>query len=164
MDSQEISSDETIAKKLTENLHILKIYAYKLTGDAECAADLLQETSVKVLSNGKSFIYNSNFKGWASTIMHNVYVNERIRSARCMNVADDAFLDGEYRDCHVYAQEIAQAIGVLPYEHRTVFVMYVDGYKYNEIADELNIPLGTVKSRIHIARIRLQELLKDYMQ
>ena len=163
MESQENSTDETIRKCLTDSLSMLRLYALSLTGDSGRAADLLQETSVKVLCNAGSFVYNGNFKGWATTIMYNIFLNERLRFSRSTSVADDSFFDGEYFDCYIGAREILRVINSLPSEYRLVFLMYADGYKYHEIAEELYIPIGTVKSRIHTARIRLQLLLKDYI-
>jgi RNA polymerase sigma-70 factor (ECF subfamily) len=163
MEMQDNFTDETIHKRLADNLSLLKIYAFKLTGDKCRADDLLQETIVKVLYNAAAFVYNGNFKGWATTIMYNIFLNERLRFSRSTSLADDSFFDGEYFDCYIGAREILRVINSLPSEYRLVFLMYADGYKYHEIAEELYIPIGTVKSRIHTARIRLQLLLKDYI-
>ncbi len=62
----------------------------------------------------------------------------------------------------VAAGEISAAINSFSDEYRVPFTMHVAGYKYNEIAEKMNLPLGTVKSRIFFARKRLQEMLKDY--
>lgn len=164
METQDNLSDETIAKRLMDNLSRLKIYAIKLTGDECRADDLLQETSVKVLLNAASYTVNINFNGWAATIMYNLFVNERLRSGRCVAVADDTFFEGECRDCVVGSHEIMLAINSLPSEYCKVFSLYAAGYKYHEIAEQLNIPIGTVKSRIHSARARLQLMLKDYVE
>ena len=164
METQETPSDETISQRLTANLQQLKVYAFKLTGDECRADDLLQETSVRVLSNAARYTVNINFNGWAATIMYNLFVNERLRSGRSMSVADEQFFDGEYRDSIVGAGEILLAINSLPDDYAKVVSLYADGYKYHEIAERLNIPLGTVKSRIHSARLRLQHLLRDYIK
>ncbi|MBD5330631.1 MAG: RNA polymerase sigma factor, partial [Bacteroides sp.] len=60
------------------------------------------------------------------------------------------------------AQEITAAINEFPEKYRVPFSMHVAGYKYNEIADEMGLPLGTVKSRIFFARQQLQERFSDY--
>ena len=164
MEAQEPPSDESISQRLTDNLQMLKVYAFKLTGDECRADDLLQETSVKVLSNAARYTVNINFNGWAATIMYNLFVNERLRSGRSMAIADEQFFDKEYRDSVVSAGEILLAINSLPNDYAKAFSLYADGYKYHEIAERLNIPLGTVKSRIHSARLRLQRLLRDYME
>jgi RNA polymerase sigma-70 factor (ECF subfamily) len=59
-------------------------------------------------------------------------------------------------------QEISDAINGFAYEYRQPFAMHVAGYKYEEIAEEMTLPIGTVKSRIFFARRKLQELLRDY--
>lgn len=164
METKETLSDENISKKLTDDLFRLKRLAFKLTGDKCKADDLLQETSVKILYNAGSFVYNSNFKGWSATIMHNIFMYERTRSSRFTTVTDDINLENEHHYCIVDIEDFICAIDSLPTEYRKVFTLYADGYKYHEIARRLNLPLGTVKSRIHTARTRLQELLKDYVQ
>ena len=163
MESQKNSTNKTIHKCLTESLSMLKLYALSLTGDPERAADLLQETSVKVLCNARSYVYNGNFNGWVATIMYNIFANERLRSSRCVSVSDGAIFDGKYSDSYVSLHEIIRVINSLPIEYSLPFSMYADGYKYHEISDALDIPIGTIKSRIHTARIRLQRMLRDYV-
>ena len=164
METEDSPSDETISQRLTANLQQLMVYAFKLTGDECRADDLLQETSVKALSNAARYTINRNFNGWAATIMYNRFVNERLRSGRSMSGADEQFFNGEYRDSIVSADEILLAINSLPDDYAKAFSLYSDGYKYHEIAEHLNIPLGTVKSRIHSARLCLQRLLRDYVE
>jgi RNA polymerase sigma-70 factor (ECF subfamily) len=96
--------------------------------------------------------------------MHNIFVNEYKRAARSVSVADEVFFDSEYHGCEVDAAEILAAVSALPREHCKAFTMFADGYKYEEIAKELGVPLGTVKSRIHTARIRLQRMLRDCIE
>ena len=163
METHNAHDGDALKEKLTDTLPILKLCAFALTGDAARAADLLQETSMKVLCSFASYTINLNFKGWATTIMHNIFVNEYKRAARSVSVADDAFFDGECNGCDADAAEIMATISALPCEHCKAFTMFADGYKYEEIAEELGVPLGTVKSRIHTARIRLQRMLKDYV-
>ena len=164
METHNAHDGDALKEKLTDTLPILKLYAFALTGDAARAADLLQETSVKVLCNFASYTININFKGWATTIMHNIFVNEYKRAARSVSVADDTFFDCESHGCELDAAEIMAAISALPREHCKAFTMFADGYKYEEIAEELGVPLGTVKSRIHTARIRLQRMLRDCIE
>ena len=160
METQETPSDETISQRLTDNLQLLKVYAFKLTGDECRADDLLQETSVKVLCNAARYTVNINFNGWAATIMYNLFVNERLRSGRSMAIADEQFFDREYHDSVVGAGEILLAINSLPDDYAKVFSLYADGYKYHEIAEKFGISIGTVKSRIHSARQRLKMMLQ----
>ena len=164
METPDSPTDETIEKYLTDNLPMLKIYAFKLTGDATLAAELLQETTVRVLCNADSYTMNINFKGWVTTIMYNLFLNECKRSSRLITLANETIFETAYLDCNVDTHEIIFAIKSLPVEYSRVFLLYSDGYKYHEIAARLNIPIGTVKSRIHTARTRLQFLLRDYVR
>ena len=164
MDSHTAPDGDAVKDKLTSTLPVLKIYALSLTGDDRLAADLLQDTLVKVLSHSHRYIYHANFRGWATTIMHNIFVNERSRASRSIAVGDEQIFDSEYNDTFIEAKDIAAAIATLSHEHRTAFTMFVDGYRYEEISTALGVPLGTVKSRIYTARMRLQRMLKDYVR
>jgi len=147
-------------------------FAYMLTSDRDNAYDLLQDTTLKALDNESKYVDNTNFKGWVFTIMRNIFINNYRRSVRSQTVVDqtedlyhlnlsqDSGLEspeGSYG-----AGEITAAIDSFPEEYRVPFSMHVAGYKYNEIAERMGLPLGTVKSRIFFARKKLQAQLKDY--
>lgn len=147
-------------------------FAYMLTSDRDNAYDLLQDTTLKALDNESKYVDNTNFKGWVFTIMRNIFINNYRRSVRSQTVVDqtedlyhlnlsqDSGLDspeGSYG-----AGEITAAIDSFPEEYRVPFSMHVAGYKYNEIAERMGLPLGTVKSRIFFARKKLQAQFKDY--
>lgn len=147
-------------------------FAYMLTSNREDAYDLLQDTTLKVLDNEEKYVDNTNFKGWVFTIMRNIFINNYRRIAReatmvdqtedlyHLNLPQESGL--ETPEGGVAVGEITEAINSFPDEYRVPFSMLVAGYKYNEIAEKMNLPLGTVKSRIFFARQKLQELLKDY--
>ncbi len=147
-------------------------FAYILTSDREEAKDLLQDTTLKVLDNKDKFTDNVNFKGWVFTIMRNIFINNYRRITRNQTVVDrtedlyhlnlpqESGLDTPEGAFNV--KEITKAINSFADEYRIPFTMHVAGYKYNEIAEKMNLPLGTVKSRIFFARQRLQTMLKDY--
>ncbi len=147
-------------------------FAYLLTSNRDDAYDLLQDTTLKALDNEEKYVENVNFKGWVFTIMRNIFINnyrKGVRSATVIDQTEDLYhlnlpqksgLDtpeGSYA-----AGEITDAINSFSDDYRIPFSMHVAGYKYNEIAEKMNLPLGTVKSRIFFARQRLQKLLKDY--
>ena len=147
-------------------------FAYMLTSNRDDAYDLLQDTTLKALDNEAKYADNTNFKGWVFTIMRNIFINNYRRGARSAVVADttenlyhlnlsqDSGLDtpeGSYT-----ASEITDAINSFSDEYRIPFSMHVAGYKYNEIADKMDLPLGTIKSRIFFARKKLQERFADY--
>ena len=147
-------------------------FAYMLTSNRDDAYDLLQDTTLKALDNREKYVDNTNFKGWVFTIMRNIFINNYRRIARSatvidqtedcyhLNLSQDSGLespDGSYT-----AAEITSAINEFPEKYRVPFSMHVAGYKYEEIAEKLGTPLGTVKSRIFLTRKKLREILKDY--
>ena len=147
-------------------------FAYKLTADREEANDLLQETSLKALDNEDKFEPDTNFRGWMYTIMRNIFINNYRRAARSktlIDTTDDLYhlnlpQNSGYDSPEVAynVKEISSVINSFSEEYRVPFSMFVAGYKYDEIADKMNIPLGTVKSRIFFARKRLKNILNDF--
>ena len=147
-------------------------FAYMLTSNRDDAYDLLQDTTLKALDNSDKYVENTNFKGWVFTIMRNIFINNYRRVARSatvidqtedlyhLNLSQDSGIDSP--EGSFAAQEITAAINEFPEKYRVPFSMHVAGYKYNEIADEMGLPLGTVKSRIFFARQQLQERFSDY--
>ena len=147
-------------------------FAYMLTANREEAKDLLQDTTLKALDNEDKYIDNVNFKGWVFTIMRNIFINNYRRVVRNQTIIDQtedlyhlnlpqdsgfASPEGSFT-----VKEITTAINSFSEEYRIPFSMHVAGYKDHEIAEKMDLPLGTVKSRIFFARQRLQEMLKDY--
>ena len=147
-------------------------FAYMLTNNRDDAYDLLQDTTLKALDNEEKFTEGTNFKGWVFTIMRNIFINNYrkvVRSATIIDQTEDLYhlnlpqesgLDTP--EGSIAAGEITAAINSFSDDYRVPFSMHVAGYKYNEIAEKMNLPLGTVKSRIFFARQRLQKMLKDY--
>lgn len=147
-------------------------FAYMLTSNRDDAYDLLQDTTLKVLGNEEKYVENTNFKGWVFTIMRNIFINNYRRVARSATVIDQT------EDCYhlnlcqesgletpegsFAAGEITAAINEFPEKYRVPFSMHVAGYKYNEISEKMDLPLGTVKSRIFFVRQALQERFADY--
>ena len=111
-------------------------------------------------------------KAWLFTIMRNIFINNYRRKAKQKTIFDNTpneFLinqnqatvsNGAESDMRI--KEINAAIQGLPEIFRTPFLLYFDGYKYNEIAEVLHEPLGTIKSRIHFARKLLKEQISRY--
>ena len=147
-------------------------FALKLTLNKEEAHDLVQETTLKALDNEEKFVDNTNFKGWMMTIMRNIFINnyrKDVKRNTMVDTSDDLYHlnmsqdsgmetpDGAYA-----ANEITAILAGFPEDYRQPFSMHVAGYKYEEISDRLNMPMGTVKSRIFFTRKRLREILKDY--
>ena len=159
-------------KKLLSMQENMMNFAMMLTLNRDDAQDLTQDTTLKVLGNQEKFVDNINFKGWVLTVMRNIFINNYHKIVRTQTVIDqEADLynldvpqdsgfdspDGSYD-----MQEITAAIEKLNDDLKVPFSMCVSGYKYSEIAENLDIPLGTVKSRIFFARQELQKNLKDF--
>lgn len=150
----------------------LKMFAMKLASNHDDADDLLQETILKAMRNKDKYVSNVNLKGWLFTIMRNIFINEyrraTVRNTTIDETEDSYFLnlpqdsgfatpDGAYT-----LTEIENAIQEFKDDYRIPFTMHVAGFKYKEIADKMDLPIGTIKSRIFFARKQLAENLKEY--
>ena len=150
----------------------LMAFAMKLTLNKEEAQDLVQDTNLKALKNEAKFVDASNPRGWMLTIMRNIFINNYRRSTReniVLDTSDDGYLLNLPQESGMSNPEGAFALGEItsiiekfPEAYRQPFNLHVAGYKYEEIADKLRMPLGTVKSRIFTIRKQLREILKDY--
>ena len=167
-----MADSTTFKKRLLGLQSNLFNFACQLTASKEAAQDLVQDTTLKVLDNESKYVDNVNFKGWVFTIMRNIFINNYLRQVRCATVVDTtedlyhlnlsqesglSSPEGSFA-----AKEISVAINAFSQEYKLPFTMYIAGYKYAEIAEKMNLPLGTVKSRIFFARKRLQKILSDY--
>ncbi len=150
----------------------LKIYALHFTHDSDDANDLVQDTILKAITYYNKFKEGTNLKGWLYTIMKNTFINNYRRFVKISSfvtktdeisssqLSYSATLnDGEPK---FVMDDIKSALSKLQEEYYTPFTMYFEGYKYHEIADHLKIPIGTVKTRIHVARKLLKKSLKPY--
>lgn len=147
-------------------------FAYALTSNRDDAYDLVQDTTLRALDNEDKFVENSNFKGWVFTIMRNLFINNyrREKNTNVINdTSDDLYMLNMSQESSVETPE--GAISVLEIREmlhsfnddlRIPFTMYLSGYHYAEIAEHMNMPIGTVKSRIYLARKRLQSQLADF--
>lgn len=150
--------------------HQLYYFALSLTHDRETADDLLQESMLRALTYSDKYRDNTNFKAWVYTIMKNTFINAHRRNKRTDRVMDHVERVRERSslvetpataEATVRMSEIQGALGKLDAIFRTPFQLHHEGYKYHEIADHLEIPVGTVKSRIHQARHRLMGMLSE---
>ncbi|MFN8166026.1 MAG: RNA polymerase sigma factor [Bacteroidia bacterium] len=158
--------------KVTKEADPLRHFAYRLTQDDEDAADLVQDTMLKAFTNEEKFAEGTNLKGWLYTMMKNIFINKyrRAMKSKIFNdqTDDQYFLNSAASDrenlgeSNLVMKDINDAIGRLSENLRTPFLLSFQGFKYEEIASGLRIPLGTVKVRIHNARKELMKMLKDY--
>lgn len=147
----------------------LDYFALSLTNNREEANDLVQETFLKALLHKESFNQDTNIKAWLFTIMKNTFINNYRRGKREQSLIESENLisvfNSESGVCPIGAdhdlryQNIKAAISTLPDEQRIPFEMINQGYKYQEIADKFMISIGTVKSRIFLARRKLMSSL-----
>lgn len=154
-------------------------YALKMTGDSDDASDLIQETYLKAFRFFDKFEKGTNCKAWLFRIMKNTYINTYRKSAKepdkvdyeevenfYENIkasnTDSAHLEKDIYD-NLLDDELSGAITNLPEDFRTVIILAdIEGYTYEEIADFIDVPVGTVRSRLHRARKMLFTKLYDY--
>ncbi|MDY0076720.1 MAG: RNA polymerase sigma factor [Bacteroidales bacterium] len=158
--------------QLTGVQKYLEIFAKQLTGNEDDAKDLMQETFLKALVYREKYVNQNNFKAWVHTIMKNIFINNYRRNKRTKTFIDQTdnlyFLNTgpEMRETNpesmLAAKELQKGIDSLDKDFRRAFDLYNEGYKYKEIADDLNLTIGTVKSRIFYSRKKLMENLKEY--
>lgn len=150
----------------------LQQLAMKLTKSLEDSNDLIQETYFKALKNRDKFQEGTNIKGWLYTIMKNTFINAYRRRKNQNTFVDET--DNKYflnmreadksvqTDASVDREYMMRQINSVERTYVETFMMYYNGYKYEEISEILGIPLGTVKSRIFLARRKMMDKLQDY--
>jgi RNA polymerase sigma-70 factor (ECF subfamily) len=159
-------------------VHLDTLYnvALRLTGNASDAEDLVQDTVTKAYRAWDKYEPGTNCRAWLVTIMRNTFINQfRRRSKQPSPVQFDAVEDTSVfeqvqdRDPEgsffrfIVDDEVKQAIQELPEEFRIPVVLSdVEGLSYAEIAEILDLPVGTVKSRLFRGRRRLQQRLYEY--
>jgi len=154
--------------QLTQYQPVLKNLAYKFTSDPDEVKDLVQETILRSLKYVDQFFHNPKIISWLFVIMKNIYINQ-YRSKQQKVVFENHKL-ASYRndgciepsttnsvESQLALQDILKTLDDLPATHCEIFLDFVNGYKYREIADIYGIPEGTVKSRIHFIRKNLQK-------
>jgi len=158
--------------QVNEMTHSLSPVAYNLTQDTEDARDLVQDTIYKALVNREKFMNGTNLKAWLFTIMRNIFINNYRREVKRRSFVNES--EHEYKvnwqfqnsnnrgEASLIMQEIERALSSIDHAIRIPFLMHFQGFKYEEIAEEMKIPLGTVKSRIFFARKELQRRLPRY--
>ena len=152
---------------LSEKRNALCRDTYLLTTDNNKADDLVQETFYKALKYRNRFQSNSNLKAWLFTIMKNTFINDYRRQGRINSVIDaDAHefvvnnrKSDDNPERNFRLKEVNNMINSLDPAYKVPFLMYENGYKYQEISNELGLCLGTVKSRIHFSRKKLVKML-----
>jgi RNA polymerase sigma factor (sigma-70 family) len=161
--------------------HINSMYnfAYRLTLDPDDAKDLLQDTYLKAYRFIDSFQKGTNAKAWLFRILKNSFINDYRKKSKEPSKVDYQEVESYYNSEDVDRQitpdlrvealkdmigdEISNALNSLDVDFRTVIILCdLEGFKYEEMAKILDIPIGTVRSRLHRARNLLKEKLSEY--
>ncbi|PKL82786.1 MAG: RNA polymerase subunit sigma [Ignavibacteriae bacterium HGW-Ignavibacteriae-3] len=165
--------------EIIPHIDALKSFALKMTQDSDESDDLVQDTLLKAFRFFDKFEKGTNAKAWLFQIMKNSFINNYRKSAREPNKVDYDDVQNFYENIkaedvktqhyendafrNALNDELAEALSVLPDDFRTiVFLSDIEGYTYEEIADFIDCPVGTVRSRLHRARKMLYSLLYRY--
>jgi RNA polymerase sigma-70 factor, ECF subfamily len=178
MKHAEKPKQERFNKVMVPHMDVIYNYGLYLTGDREAANDLLQETYLKAFRFFEKFEPGTNAKAWLYRIMRNTFINEYRRVKRLPDLVQYDEQISAYQmlprdeektelrkqiNGELFEDEIAGAIASLPEKFKSVIVLRdVEDLPYEEIADALEIPVGTVRSRLHRARAILFAKLRDY--
>jgi len=152
--------------KFQSTTSLLNAFAYNLTKNVDDARDLFQETAYRAIKNQEKFRPGTNFKAWLMTIMKNIFINDYRKKVK-RNTFSDAtdnnyFINSGARtevngaEGNILIKELTNMIDDLQDGFKIPFMMHFKGFKYNEISEHMNLPLGTVKSRIFFARKELK--------
>jgi len=150
----------------------LNYFALQLTNNHQDAEDLLQDTFTKAIAYQSKFKEKTNLKAWLYTIMKNTFINNYRRAVKANtifdNTEDSYYLnsskgnEGSNPQSVLSIKEMWSAVEELEDDYRIPFISHYKGFKYKEIAEELDLPIGTVKSRIFLARKKLMDQLNGY--
>src|SRR6187431_1517340 len=161
--------------------HIRSMYnfGYRLTLDRDDAKDLVQDTYLKAYRFIESFQKGTNAKAWLFRILKNSFINDYRKKSKEPSKVDYQEVETYYNSDEVDRQitpdlrvdslkdmigdEISNALNSLDVDFKTVIILCdLEGFKYDEMAKILDIPIGTVRSRLHRARNLLKEKLSEY--
>ncbi|NKJ39748.1 RNA polymerase sigma-70 factor (ECF subfamily) [Rhizobium sp. SG570] len=159
-----IASEEDIRAGLSQHLTRLWRYGVVLSRQRDVADDLVQATCVRALERAAQFTSGTRLDRWLFAILHSIWLNEvrsrRVRLGQGFVDADETLVfDGAREtETHILAGQVLRRVQALPEAQRTaVFLAYVEGLSYREVADILAVPIGTVMSRLAAARAKLAE-------
>lgn len=149
-------------KQLLELRPQLRTFASMLSFSEEDAEDLTQETIIRAILHKDKFIEDNSIRAWLFTIMKNIFINIYRRDKNYRELIQRAIDEGDLRfwnqyvvnntESDLFASELWEEIHKLDDKFSIPFVFFIKGYKYKEIADIIQVPIGTVKSRIFYAR------------
>jgi RNA polymerase sigma-70 factor (ECF subfamily) len=157
-----IANEQEIRTGLSQHLTRLWRYAVVLSHQRDVADDLVQATCVRALERANQFAHGTRLDRWLFSILHSIWLNEvrsrRVRMGQGFVDADETLVFDGARDTetHIFANQVLRQVQALPEAQRTVvFLAYVEELSYREVAELLDIPIGTVMSRLAAARAKL---------
>lgn len=171
--------DELFEREFFPHIDALYNFAFHLTYNEDDSNDLVQETYLKAYRFANSYVEGTNAKAWLFKILKNAFINEYRKKVKQPTKVDYEEI-ASYHDQEdvnlvgsldlreeifqgMLGDEVTRAINSLPVDFRTVILLCdIEGFTYEEIAKIIDIPIGTVRSRLHRARQMLKDLLKDY--
>ncbi len=177
----EKEKQEIFDQEFMPHIHSMYNFGYRLTLDRDDAKDLVQDTYLKAFRFIESFQKGTNAKAWLFRILKNSFINDYRKKSKEPSKVDYQEVETYYNSDEVDRQitpdlrveslkdmigdEISNALNSLDVDFRTVIILCdLEGFKYEEMAKILDIPIGTVRSRLHRARNLLKEKLKSYAQ
>lgn len=173
--------DRVFEREFLPQVDALYTFAYHLTYNEEDANDLVQETYLKAYRFIDRYHENTNAKAWLFKILKNIFINQyrkkskqptRVDYEEVINYHDEEDTSySSYQDLreemfqHMMGDEVTNAINTLPVDFRVVILLCdIEGFTYDEIAKIIDIPIGTVRSRLHRARNMLKDKLREYAE
>ncbi|MDZ7659965.1 MULTISPECIES: sigma-70 family RNA polymerase sigma factor [Fodinibius] len=178
---EEIQKQEDFEEEIVPHLDAMYNFALRLTSDPSDAEDLVQDTIVKAFRFFSSYEKGTNAKAWLFRILKNSYINNYRKQSKQPNQVDYDEVSEFYETIRadrtdtsdledkmfreLVDDDISQALEELPEDFRTVVLLCdVEGFTYEEIANMLDVPIGTIRSRLHRGRNLLKAQLKEYAE
>lgn len=178
---EEVRKQEDFQDEIIPHLDAMYNFALRLTSDPSDAEDLVQDTIVKAYRFFSSYEKGTNAKAWLFRILKNSYINNYRKKSKQPNQVDydevstfyetiraertdtSDLEDKMFRD--LIDDDISHALDELPEDFRTVVLLCdVEGFTYEEIANMLDVPIGTIRSRLHRGRNLLKAQLQEYAE
>lgn len=154
-----------MGQALTSCMSALWRFALSLSGRPDVADDLVQSTCLRAMEKYDQFNGTGNLTAWTMTICRNIWVNQlrsqTIRAAQSLDATSESDLASLLPDAetNIFRREVLTQVMHLPEAQReTVFLVYVEGFRYSEAAEILDVPIGTIMSRLSAARGKLAHL------
>jgi len=178
---EEVQKQEDFEEEIIPHLDAMYNFALRLTSDPSDAEDLVQDTIVKAFRFFSSYEKGTNAKAWLFRILKNSYINNYRKQSKQPNQVDYDEVSTFYETIRaertdtsdledkmfreLIDDDISQALEELPEDFRTVVLLCdVEGFTYEEIANMLDVPIGTIRSRLHRGRNLLKAELTDYAE